>query len=547
MTSFLLKHKLKFASYILSCLITVADVVMLNVIIGLYIGCVQIGSMDYFIRITVFSVVIVSAGGALHLIARFLRAAYVREAIRDLRNMVFVRILDLSYQSFSQKSLEAMTSNLTNDINEFENKFFKSLVSFIYCAGISFTSLMVIAFFNLKLCIFILVVSLCLMLITKIFMGKTKDLQMGISSAGEKYVVDVTNTISGLEILKLNSIEDRFFVRLRASIAAYESVKMKYTTLSEGLGQLLGAMKEIISVFILLYLLIEVSKGQAFTIAAITFVLCQLCMGYMSRMLPCANILQSSASLFHKLTKGEDQSNTVGVKKAPFHLNQVIQLSNVSFGYNEDPILKNISITIEKGKKYLIRGESGSGKSTLLKLLSMTYDDYEGTITADGTDYKQIDTSTFYKEVSFIHQDVFIFDDTILNNIRLFSDISEHEVHLAADRAGLSDLTHRGGGLYETAGENGRNLSGGERQRISIARAILKGPSIIFADEPTSSLNEELGSQIENTLLSLNCTLIMISHRFYENITDRFDYVLEVKAGSVVQHEAKEYFREVLL
>jgi len=100
--------------------------------------------------------------------------------------------------------------------------------------------------------------------------------------------------------------------------------------------------------------------------------------------------------------------------------------------------------------------------------------------------------------------------------------------------------------LDERLAENGKNLSGGQRQRISIARAIAKNAQILFVDEGTSSLNEELGREIEKLFLSLDNTVIAISHRYYEGVTENYDYVLEVKNGLVHSYPARDYFNEVI-
>lgn len=146
----------------------------------------------------------------------------------------------------------------------------------------------------------------------------------------------------------------------------------------------------------------------------------------------------------------------------------------------------------------MLKGASGAGKSTLIKILSMIYDDYKGEILMDGINYRTIKEDSLNENVSFIYQDVFLFEDTIFNNISLYKPYSEIEVLEAANKAGLSDLlTKKSNGLNEMLMENGKNLSGGERQRISIARAIIKNSGILFIDEATSSLDEELGKKLK--------------------------------------------------
>ncbi|WP_246240603.1 ATP-binding cassette domain-containing protein [Anaerocolumna sedimenticola] len=181
-----------------------------------------------------------------------------------------------------------------------------------------------------------------------------------------------------------------------------------------------------------------------------------------------------------------------------------------------------------------------------MNLLAMANDDYEGTITVDSMDYREIEEKSFHDKVAFIYQDVFLFEDTIRNNISLYKEISDEQMEYAVKVCGLEPIIEDKGGMNERLRENGKNLSGGQRQRISIARAIAKNAEILFVDEGTSSLNEELGREIEKVFLSLNNTVIAISHRFYEGVTDRYDYVIELKNGLVNRYPAKEYFDEVI-
>ena len=111
----------------------------------------------------------------------------------------------------------------------------------------------------------------------------------------------------------------------------------------------------------------------------------------------------------------------------------------------------------------------------------------------------------------------------------------------------MSELVNRlPNGLDTTLEENGKNLSGGERQRVSIARAVIRGATLILADEATSNLDESLGRHVEQTLLSLDATVIAISHRYYEGVTERYDSVLELKSGNVMSWHINDYFTEAI-
>ena len=224
-----------------------------------------------------------------------------------------------------------------------------------------------------------------------------------------------------------------------------------------------------------------------------------------------------------------------------------MKVKNASFSYNGKNVLKDINLTIEKGKKYLVRGASGTGKSTLLKILSKTVSGYKGEIDVDDVPLREISMDAFNDKVTFIYQDVFLFEDTLYNNISLYQNINERTILAAAEKAGLKDVLDQfDQGVHHFLSENGKNLSGGQRQRVSIARAIAKNSEILFADEATSSLNYELGCAIEETLLNLECTVISVSHRYYQGITEKYDFVLELSEDGLKQVPAEIYFREAV-
>lgn len=194
-----------------------------------------------------------------------------------------------------------------------------------------------------------------------------------------------------------------------------------------------------------------------------------------------------------------------------------ICLEHVSFGYNEEETIKDVSLTIRPGETVAFVGPSGSGKSTLTKLIARFWDVSEGRITYGGDDIRQLAPGGLMKNFSFVFQDVTLFQDTILNNIRMGKEnATDEEVLEAAKKAFCDEFVSRLPDGYETVlGENGGTLSGGERQRISIARAILKDAPVIILDEATASLDPENEVFVQQAIanLSENKTVIMIAHR----------------------------------
>lgn len=472
----------------------------------------------------------------------------MRDTLLDVRILAFDKIINSSYKHFSQKSKDTYISNLINDINIIERDFFLSLINIIYNIGVYVVSLTIIAFLNIKFALMAFSASIILFIVSKSFEKRTISLQEKVSEENEKFAVDMSNTFNGLEILKLNRIEDEFLSKALKSVTGLERKKLDYNIYTDGQRKIMELLGSTFMLISLVYLASLFMSGISLTRATFMVQMANGCIWTIIAVLPRVNQLKSSVRIFDKITEYEEDTSNNLCREKDFIFEKEIEVKNLSFSYGEKEIFKDVSFKIEKGKKYLIKGPSGAGKSTLIKLLSMIYDDYTGEITVDGVDYREIKEKSLNDKVSFIYQDVFLFEDTIFNNIALYKPYTEEEVLEAAKKSGLDSLlTKKENGIYEMVLENGKNLSGGERQRISIARAIIKNSEVLFVDEATSSLDEELGRKVEETILSLNRTVIAISHRYYEGITERYDYVLEISNGQVNQYAANEYFMEVAI
>ncbi|MCT4544710.1 MAG: ABC transporter ATP-binding protein/permease [Vallitalea sp.] len=226
--------------------------------------------------------------------------------------------------------------------------------------------------------------------------------------------------------------------------------------------------------------------------------------------------------------------------------NRDIELTNVSFGYSEDKeILHNLDLSIPTGSVTALVGPSGSGKSTIAKLIAGFWDVSQGKITIGGVDVKDIPLTQLYDEVAFVSQDNFLFDDTVMNNIRMGNTkATDEQVIAAATQAGcdefIKELEH---GYYTKVGSGGAHLSGGEKQRISIARAMIKDSPIVVLDEATAYIDPENEAVIQKAVAQLvkGKSLILIAHRL-STITSS-DKIVVVKNGTI---EAEGTHNELL-
>ena len=221
-----------------------------------------------------------------------------------------------------------------------------------------------------------------------------------------------------------------------------------------------------------------------------------------------------------------------------------ILFNQICFSYSEGKeVLKELNLRVKEGEKVVLLGTSGSGKSTILKILMGMERAQSGTIRIGGQDTVDLGEDRLFKEISYIQQEVFIFDGTIRENICLFQTYREEELQSVIERAGLRNLVKEKG-LDYLCGENGAALSGGERQRISIARSLLRKTPILLADEITASLDKENTYLVLDTLLNIeNTTEILVLHDLDSRILSRVDRICVLKNGKV---EEEGNFTELL-
>ena len=216
---------------------------------------------------------------------------------------------------------------------------------------------------------------------------------------------------------------------------------------------------------------------------------------------------------------------------------RTIEYRHVSFKYSADYVLKDINLTIPKGRMVAIVGPSGAGKSTLADLLPRFYDVTDGGIFIDGTDIRQYYPKELISLMGIVTQEAILFNDTVRNNITFgMEDVPDEDVIRAARIANADEFISQMEHGYDTnIGDRGGKLSGGQRQRIAIARAVLKNPPILILDEATSALDTESERLVQDALTKLmeNRTSIVIAHRL--STIQHADEILVMKEGRIVE------------
>ena len=210
-------------------------------------------------------------------------------------------------------------------------------------------------------------------------------------------------------------------------------------------------------------------------------------------------------------------------------LENKIEVRSLSFRYKEEiPVLENLDLTIHKNEKVALVGPSGCGKSTLIRLLTGSYANYRGSICYDGTELRDIAPERLRELVTVIHQNTFIFNDTLRFNICLGETFPEEALLRAVRLSGVGRfLGNITGGLDGDCGEGGSHLSGGERQRIALARALIRDVKVLILDEGTSAIDVATANEIERELLDMkDLTLLTVTHRIRDGLTEQYDRIM---------------------
>ncbi len=541
-------------SYFLGCFITAISSLAVYLATSAGVGIFSLQAAAEIKQRIIVVMILFLLPAVLHIVSRFLRIGYMRDILLDVRKLAFRKIMLLSPQMFAQESRDKHLSGLVNDINLFENEFFLSLLNMIYQAGRYILGLSILFVLDWRFGLIGLITSLGLALIGKFFQNKTVKLQMAVSNQSSIFQNRISNIFQGLEILKLNRVEKKFYDQARKNVEQLEKSKGHFRFYKNLQEEMLWTIGNVVLMLAFLYISFNLaSQGKTVETSIIQFLLLNTSIFSVAMFMPHYNSFQASLKLYDNLILlSEDQKAALAEAvtdedSRKFEFKQQLEVKNLSFAYpDEQLLLDNVYFTLEPGKKYLLRGISGSGKTTLINILSGLISDYQGEILLDQIHLSELEPDSILSAVAELEQDVFLFEDTLLNNITLYQDKEAAKLKSVIHKSGLEQLIQKlPQGLDTQLEENGKNLSGGERQRISIARTLYKDSKVILADEPTSSLDPETGALIESTLLNLPQTVISISHRDFPGISEKYDQVLLLINGQIKTLEAKDYFQEL--
>ena len=391
---------------------------------------------------------------------------------------------------------------------------------------------------NVVLCILLIVVGivgLAVPIMTQQILQKSNIEQMDEAA---KHNTLINDDFRGFEVIKNYQIEENVVGQYAQENIRFGKKKFTSQFVQGVVGGITMDVQLTLQLLIVIISGIMVLYGKvSISFLTVAIALSSSVIGSMSTFIESLIQIKSGTPICQKVMEeiGEQKKEETG---DGINFQNLISMENVSFSYPqaEHMTLNNINITFEKGKRYAVVGGSGSGKSTLTKLVLGYYNNYQGQIRFDDMDMHAISEKSVMEQVAVIPQNVYVFEDTLRNNITLFDPYTEEEVDMAVKKAGLDGVVQRlEMGLETVLKEGGSNLSGGEKQRISIARAFLHHRKLWVLDEATSSLDNKMAYQVEKAVLDIPGITIMITHHYNRSNLEKCDAIVVLEQGNIVE------------
>jgi len=460
--------------------------------------------------------------------------------LKNLRGKLYSRVISMPISYFLNKKKGDLMSRITADILEIQTSYL-SILELMVREPLTILFTLIVMFtispeLTLFVILFIPISGFIISIIGKKLRKDSKEVQQQQSN----FLSMIDETISGQKVIK-SFLSESYFNQKFNSI---NQMLYKFSNKVINRKNLAGPFSEFMGILVIGVLLWFGGKMVLIneTISGTTFI---VFMGLAYNILTPAKNLSKS---FYSIKKGnaaaerafeiiefqpDNDSNRDQLLET---FNDKIEFKNVDFSYGQIKILDNISFSIKKGESVALVGSSGSGKTTIANLLNGFYNSNSGSISIDGMEISSITRDSLYKNISIVTQESILFNDTIMNNIRIGDlDSMDEDIVNAAKEANAHEFIIQQIEKYDTnIGDYGEKLSGGQKQRLTIARAMLKSPSILILDEATSSLDSESEKKIQDAIdkLMLDKTSLIIAHKF--STIKKCDKIILIDKGRIV-------------
>lgn len=490
-----------------------------------------------------FTVIYLVVLGGMGFLEAYCGKLLVRNVTEHLRKDIFKGVLSRRPVEYASRNTADYLSALVNDVKLVEENY---LVPFLLCCQLAalFLTTLGILFYLSPAVTGVLLVLMVLMFLVPVLMGKhMQKKQDAYSEKAAEFTAETKDYLNGYEVIRSYSMYRYIFKKFKKvnkETAGKKFAADAMLAVNESFSDILSAMTVLAIVFLSSYLLLkgQISAGTLLALIQLssTFVtpvvLLMQNVPKITSMKPVIEHLQELMAL-------PEDAEIAGEKTAAFpaRLTEGVRCENVTFGYGEGrAILEGVDMHLEAGKKYALLGDSGSGKSTLIKLLTGYTKDFSGDIYYDGVSVRTLAQGALNKKAATIHQNVFLFNTDIYDNICLGESFTYEEVERALIDSGVMQfLPELEEGLDTAVEENGQNLSGGQRQRIAVARALIRHTPLLIIDEGTSAVDRHTAFEIEQKLLQQkDLTVLVITHHMDERLLEYYDDIFTLENGTLL-------------
>lgn len=468
---------------------------------------------------------------------------FICKITAQLRNDAFGGIFKKNISDFKAVNSADYLSALTNDVKNVEEN---NLIPLLLCLQgfIMFISSFAVMIYLSPLVMLCLFAAMFLLIaIPSLFNVSIQKRQDAFSKEQSHLTVAIKDFLSGFEVIrsyKMNSHTVKAFGEKNDTVYYSKYALDRVLAAVEAVSTILGVTVQCTVLFVSAYLIIKgkITAGALVGLVQVAGTIVAP-IQILSQNIPKIKGSKPIIERLNSFTNYQD-STFIGTIQPSFHT--AISVKGLHFGYAEDQeAIKGIDFKFEKGKKYAVVGKSGCGKTTLINLLTGYYAGFKGKILYDGVDMRELDIEKLNEMSSVIHQNVYMFDESIKDNICLHKKIGKADLEKALCMSGVAMFLGDEKNLDTLVGENGNNLSGGQRQRIAVARALVQEKSILILDEGTSAVDMQTAYDIENQLLKINdLTLITITHSLNPDLLTAYNRIVFMDDGTILEADSFE-------
>jgi len=485
------------------------------------------GFQDIALRMVVFAFVLF----LLETLLSFVKGYYRKKTNVNLKMYYLEKIFQKNINEFNKDSNAKYVSHMMSDLNTVDLDYIDGIFE-LALSVISFViTIVIIGGVSMELLVIVLVVGGLVGVLSNVLSKPIQKLYAERSGLYDKYTHYLQEVLSAFRIIRVNSLYPRVETQFSGRSEKLQEKSFEIEKKSTYIYAVQNFMINFVVLFVMVISVYYAVLGKI-TFGGVILILNNFSslIGPFQRASELLPKIISTKALFKVLDESLINQEVLNETEELQRFQEEISFEGVAFSYGENKVLEDLTLSLKKNGKYLIVGPSGGGKSTFLKLLRKYFHPQTGGIYVDGKPLNQISKESYFRHLSNVEQNVFMFDDTLRNNLTLLKDTKEEKLNEAIRRAGLTSFVENlPQGLETVIEDNGRNISGGERSRIAIARALLNESEILILDEAFQSLDYETARAIERTILDLpELTVVNVSHILIPENKNAYDEMLYV-------------------